>query len=74
MSPQDGLLLRTTRVPHKMSGDVSAKRAHTPKSASHTHDIPFRERMHSMISHIAQPVYRMAFGRMLAKLANYTKM
>ena len=42
---QDGLLLRTTRVPRKTSGDVSAKRAHTPKSASPMHDIPFRERM-----------------------------
>ena len=38
---------RRISPPHNQSatqngGDVNARRAHTPKSTSHTHDIPFR--------------------------------
>jgi len=77
------------KMPHNLSDDVSTRkahtpkpashvhdiplRAHTPKPASHVHDIPLRERTFDMIFHIVQPASRVAFERMLEKLANYTK-
>jgi hypothetical protein len=67
-------LLKRTSPPHNQSavqtdGGVSAKGAHTPKSASRTHDIPFRERTFSTIFHTVQPARRVVLERMLEKLA-----
>ena len=73
MSPKTDFPFMQLKMPHNLSDDVSTRKAHTPKPASHVHDIPLRERTFDMIFHIVQPASRVAFERMLEKLANYTK-
>jgi len=58
------------KMPRITNGDVNAKKAHTPKPASHTHDIPFRgTHVWYDFFHTVQPASRVVLGRMLAKLA-----